>query len=80
MPRRANRSMESIPVVLYVKHQVRRQLWESPSAPLWAGFGGGLPSMSSALPPGGPTVTDFANDGSFTVFFVYKVLVTVNIQ
>lgn len=37
-------------------------------------------SMSSPLSLGGPTATDFANNGSFTVFFVYEVLVTVNIQ
>ena len=36
--------------------------------------------MSSPLSLGGPTATDFANNGSFTVFFVYEVLVTVNIQ
>lgn len=38
------------------------------------------PSTSSPLSLGGPTATDFANNGSFTVFFVHEVLVTVNIQ
>lgn len=71
--------LESVPFVLHI-NQVSVQAWESPRTSLLVGFGG-LLSMSSALPQGGPTVTDFAKRWQlYRQSSLSKVLVTVNIQ